>query len=105
MKTTATKRRRIHRDENTRAKIQAVQLINRLTAHVLGKLRKPMDASQVTAALGLLKKVLPDLQVTNVQSEITHNYAVGANPMTEDEWQDQYATGVEPTKGSTKRPH
>ena len=50
-----------HQDE-VRARIQASQLVNRLTNHALGKLKKKgMDASQVTAALGLLKKCLPDL--------------------------------------------
>lgn len=45
-----------------REKIKASQLINRLTNHALGKLKKsPMDASQVTAALGLLKKCVADL--------------------------------------------
>jgi len=47
--------------ESVRAKIQTTQLINRLTAHALGKLKKPMDASQVRAAEVLLKKRLPDL--------------------------------------------
>lgn len=48
-----------HNDE-TRAKIQASQLINRLQAHVDSD--KPLlDASQVNAAKALLNKVLPDL--------------------------------------------
>lgn len=48
--------------QSVRDKIQTTQLVKRLTNHVLGKLKKPMDATQVTAALGLLKKSLPDLQ-------------------------------------------
>lgn len=55
----AARVRKIRHDEETRLKIQASQLINRLTAHVLGDVEMP--ASAVTAALGLLKKAIPDL--------------------------------------------
>lgn len=47
--------------EDVRRKIQSSQLINRLTSHALGKADPKMDSSQVTAALGLLKKAVPDL--------------------------------------------
>lgn len=46
--------------EDTRKKIQAQLLINRLTEHVKSK-TPTMDASQVNAARALLNKVLPDL--------------------------------------------
>lgn len=55
----AARTRKIRHDENTKAKIRASQLVNSLQAHVLGT--KNMKPSQVTAGLGLLKKVLPDL--------------------------------------------
>lgn len=42
-----------------REKIRTTQLVNRLTDHALGEV--DMQPSQVTAALGLLKKALPDL--------------------------------------------
>ena len=42
-----------------REKIRASQLINALQKHVLGK--KKMESTQVSAALGLLKKCLPDM--------------------------------------------
>lgn len=58
------KRKRIFHDENTRMKIQASQLINRLTNHVLGEIE--MSNTQVSAALGLLKKTLPDLAAEHV---------------------------------------
>jgi hypothetical protein len=45
---------------------QATQLINRLTNHALGKLKRPMDASQVRAADCVLKKCLPDLAQTEL---------------------------------------
>jgi len=41
-----------------REKIRASQLITRLTNHALGKLKKPMDQSQVTAACRLLDKII-----------------------------------------------
>jgi hypothetical protein len=56
----AARTRKVRHDENTRAKIKTSQLVNRLTAHVLGTVE--MSPSQVTAGLGLLKKTLPDLQ-------------------------------------------
>lgn len=45
--------------EEVRQKIQTSQLVNRLTDHVLKDVE--MSKSQVSAALGLLKKTLPDL--------------------------------------------
>jgi hypothetical protein len=46
--------------EAVRARIRAGGIAKRLEGHVLGKVE--MTASQVTAALGLLKKVVPDQQ-------------------------------------------
>ena len=62
--------RKIQHDERTRQKIKTSQLANRLTDHVLGKV--DMSPSQVSAALGLLRKTLPDLQQTdmNVKGEL-----------------------------------
>ena len=45
--------------DDYRRKIQATMLINRLTSFVNSEIE--MSAHQVTAALGLLKKALPDL--------------------------------------------
>lgn len=50
---------KIRHDEETRAKIQTSQIINRLEDHILNDLE--LKPTQVTAALGLLKKTLPDL--------------------------------------------
>jgi hypothetical protein len=52
-----------------RDKIQTSQLINRLTDHVNGKVK--LDASQVTAALGLLRKTTPDLSAMEHSGEVT----------------------------------
>jgi hypothetical protein len=55
----AARTRKVRHDAATRTKIQTSQLVNRLTAHVLGEVE--MSPSQVTAGLGLLRKSLPDL--------------------------------------------
>ena len=56
----AARKQLFHPDE-VRKKIQASQLINRLTKHALSNI-PIMDASQVTAATKLLGKVVPDLK-------------------------------------------
>jgi hypothetical protein len=48
----------------TREKIQGSLLVNKLMAFVNGDIK--LEKSQVTAALGLLKKVLPDLSSTQM---------------------------------------
>lgn len=53
--------------EEARLKIRTTQLVNRLTNHALGQKKVKMDNSQVAAALGLLKKSLPDLATTTIQ--------------------------------------
>jgi hypothetical protein len=45
-----------------RVKIQNSNILNALLEHVEG--RREMSSTQVTAGLGLLKKVLPDLAAT-----------------------------------------
>ena len=54
----AARIKKIRHDENTRLKIQAAQLINRLTDHAAGKVE--MTATQVRALEILLRKILPD---------------------------------------------
>lgn len=77
-------RDRISIDGNTRKKIQASQLINRLTDHILGKVE--LTSTQVTAALGLLKKTLPDLSnitldgALDTRTTLIIKDLTGANP-------------------------
>tara|TARA_R110002050_G_scaffold294042_1_gene451369 strand:+ start:522 stop:794 length:273 start_codon:yes stop_codon:yes gene_type:complete len=52
---------RIRQTDDTRKKIQATQLIKRLTTHALSD-TELMTASQVNAAKILLGKTLPDLK-------------------------------------------
>ena len=54
-------------DEATRQKIQTSQLINRLQTFINGECE--MGTAQVTAALGLLKKSLPDLAAVQHSGE------------------------------------
>jgi hypothetical protein len=72
--------------EVTRERIQASMLINRLQSHVLGDC--DMKPTQVQAALGLLKKAMPDLQSVESKSEVTvHNVVrLPAPKATADEW-------------------
>ncbi len=52
-------------DELTRSKIQTSQLVNRLNSFALDQGNSiRMSSDQVRAALGLLKKTIPDLAVT-----------------------------------------
>jgi hypothetical protein len=65
-------------DERTRAKIQTSQIINRLNSFVNGEVK--MEPAQVTAALGLLKKTIPDLSATQLSGSLTisqHEEALG----------------------------
>jgi len=58
-------RKQLWHPDEVRQKIQASQLINRLTDHVNSP-TPLMDSSQVTAAIKLLGKVLPDLSATQL---------------------------------------
>ena len=53
--------------EMVREKIRASQLVNRLEDHAFGDAE--MSATQVSAALGLLKKCVPDLQAMEVSGD------------------------------------
>ncbi len=79
-----------HIDE-TRDKIKATQIINRLMKHVESD--KPlMDASQVNAAKALLSKVLPDLQAIDMKGSMeTKSYVVNGAPMSEEDWAKEHA--------------
>jgi len=48
-----------------RAKIQHSNILNALIEHVEG--RREMSSSQVTAGLGLMRKVMPDLSNTAIE--------------------------------------
>jgi len=60
--------------EDTRKKIQAQSIINRLQAHI-DSATPLMDASQVNAARTLLNKVLPDLSAVEMEHGVTSELA------------------------------
>jgi uncharacterized protein with von Willebrand factor type A (vWA) domain len=78
-------------DESVRQRIQASMIINRLTDHILGKVE--MQASAVTAALGLLKKVAPDLSSVESKNETTVRYVarVPEKATNSTTWQQQHS--------------
>jgi hypothetical protein len=55
--------------EALRARIQAVKILQKLESHVLND--DEMSATQVTAGLGLLRKVCPDQTATEVTGNVT----------------------------------
>jgi len=74
----AARIKKIRHDENTRLKIQAAQLINRLEAHARGDVE--MTTTQVRAIEILLRKILPDLADVRMEVDaqpITFNLNMG----------------------------
>lgn len=84
------KRKNGMHSELVRERIRVSALVNRLTSHCLGQLKKPMDASQVTAALGLLRKAIPDLAAIEHSGEVKLQCDVSANPLTPEAWDAEY---------------
>jgi hypothetical protein len=72
-------------------KIQDSAIIKRLQAHIFGHIE--MSPSAVTAAIGLLRKKMPDLAAVETTGTIeTIHYGIGDQPLTEDEWNKQFVT-------------
>lgn len=87
----AARTTKIKHDEQTRAKIQAGNLITYLQQYVYGK--RKMAPGQVTAALGLLRKVVPDLTSAQhkVEQTITYVHRTPAPVENTEEWASQHA--------------
>ena len=80
----AARTRRIAHDANTRAKIKASQIINRLQKHIDGEVE--LESTQIRAAEILLNKCLPNLQ--SVEMKVEGEVAtVTRTAMSVDEWQ------------------
>ena len=77
--------------EEHRVKIQNSNILSYLIKHIEGE--RDMGATQVSAALGLLRKVLPDLSSAEIKSETTVRYVarVPDKAVTPDKWQEQHA--------------
>ena len=82
---------KIRHDDETRSKIQTSQLINRLSDHVLGKV--DLKPTQVAAALGLLRKTIPDLSQAENKTEVIHRYVarLPAKAPNAEKWQEQHS--------------
>lgn len=80
--------------EAWREKIQTSMLINRLQDHVNGVIE--LSSTQVSAALGLLKKTAPDLSAVEHAGEIQHAYVarMPAPSDSMDAWQKQHANNL-----------
>lgn len=91
-KTMPARTRKIRHDDETRAKIQAAQLINRLQGCVMGTVE--LTSTQVRAAETLLRKVLPDLSATELTGEVQTTYVARLPEVapTVEAWQQQTQT-------------
>lgn len=84
-------RKNLVHSELVRERIKTMQLVNRLTNFALGKLKRGMEPHQVTAALGLLKKTIPDIQSIEHLGEVQHKvHTVSGEPLSEEAWQATY---------------
>lgn len=83
--------RKIRHDDETRAKIQAGNIITRLQKLIDGQIEMPPHA--VTAALGLLHKAIPNLTSVEHSGEQTITYVarMPSPPADLQEWQQRYA--------------
>ncbi len=86
----AGRARKLLHDAETRERIKGGLLIKRLMDHVFGHVE--LTKTQVSAALGLLKKVVPDLSAIEHSGEVTQNHIVRlpAKPADMTEWQKQH---------------
>jgi hypothetical protein len=74
-----------------RTKIGNSQILKCLLEHVEGV--REMSATQVSAGLGLLRKVMPDLSSAELKSEVVHRYVarLPAKAKSTEEWQQQHS--------------
>ncbi len=74
-----------------RVKIQNSNILNALIEHIEG--RREMSATQVSAGLGLLKKVMPDLSAADNTTEVVHRYVarLPEKATDADTWQKQHS--------------
>lgn len=87
----AARTRKIRHDENTRAKIQTSQLINRLQDHIDGKVE--LETSQVRGIEILLKKTLPDMSSIDQTIDDKRQHIISDKPLTNEEWEAKHSNG------------
>ncbi len=102
--------------ENTRARIQTTMIVKRLEKHIVSKPefdeetntwvnKDLMTQSQVSAALGLIKKTLPDLASIEYKGELV---VTNADELTDDQLADiatRGSTGAAETQTSKANVH
>lgn len=81
---------KIRHDENTINKIRASNIVTRLIKFIDGEIN--LVPAQVTAALGLLKKIVPDTSSVEISGEITTSKVIRAPAMaaTTKEWSETH---------------
>jgi hypothetical protein len=77
--------------EEHRLKIKNSNILNALVEHVEGK--REMTATQVTAGVALLRKVMPDLSAVEMSGETVVQHVALPTLPTADEWEQRHATG------------
>ncbi len=108
----AARTRKILHDEDTRKRIKAAAIIDRLQAFVLGDSPDAMSRSQVAAAILLLNKVLANPLSAEVTPYKSTTYVIRAPPECEshEEWIRLYGpktaevapASVSPLEGRTR---
>ncbi len=84
----AARTHKIRHDDETRAKIQAANIIHRMMECIMGNIT--LDSNQVSCAKALLNKILPDLQSTELTVEDKRYVArVPELAKSTDEWLNQ----------------
>jgi hypothetical protein len=71
-------------EEKTRKKIQTSMITNRLIDYVNGKIK--LEPAQVTAAIALMRKCLPDLTASEIKGDVVHRFAVVPQVMPKEQW-------------------
>ncbi len=87
--------------DNHRAAVDVPGLLKALEAHVLEE--ASLSATQVSAALGLLKKALPDLQSTTVEGAVPTKVFVVSDtpdPKTSQDWVRDFSPSEHAVRGS-----
>lgn len=73
----------------SRERLRGTKVMEKLVAHVCDG--EEMSKSQVTAAIALLKKILPDLTAVELSGTIGHRSVVSSEPLTDEQWIEQHA--------------
>lgn len=73
----AARKKAIFHPDEVKQRIQVSQLINRLTTHALAD-APIMDASQVTAAIKLIGKCIPDMKAVEHSGDMGITINLGA---------------------------